>query len=135
MRRPTALLLILPALIFFCTQPASAGPSKSGRAIASAKVDTGGAFLVSFGGSKTKSASVSGGGGDVLISFVGKYPKGIQLDDVIVLATARSGLYHVANAYVQSVTPNEIVVGVSTWVSNALAPAPGQAFVAVYLGE
>lgn len=54
---------------------------------------------------------------------------------MIVVATARSGLYQVANAYVQSATPTEIVVGVSTWVSNALVASPGQAFVAVFLGE
>ena len=135
MKSTRAFLLILPVLLVLCVQPADAGPSRSGKAIASAKVDTGAAALFSFGGSMTKSATVSGGGGDVLISFVGRYPKTIDVDQVSVLATARSGAYHVANAFVQSATPTEIVVGVSTWVSNTLAPSSGQAFVAVYLGE
>jgi hypothetical protein len=129
------------ALVFGAAGTALAG---GGQAVAFASVDglsnPTSPTIRAFGGSSTKSATVSlnnpGTPGEVVVAFVGKFPKSITVNDVIPIATAESNDFGVANAYVVSVSKTEIDVDVATWVSSNTATETAEnLFVTLYLGH
>jgi len=133
---------LLPGLV-------SAGPDKTGQAIAFAHVAANGGVL-SFGGKGTTSvAVVHVAAGGYQITFHGHYPSSLTpgppsstANDLIVNATAEGGHFGVANASavtqtapVAAPTKTDIIVDVSTWVSNVLIQVDNGFFVTVYFGQ
>lgn len=110
--------------------------SKKGVAVAFAKADIAAATVLTFGGKGTEAASATGDHfGYADISFTGHYPKNITADQVIVIATAQSADFGVANATVLSASPTELVIRVYGWSSASLAYSGEKVFVSVLLGR
>ena len=111
--------------------------SKSGAAIAYARVSIEHGSLLSFGGKGTTFAAIAGADqtGFVEVRFDGKFPKDLTVDQVIPVATADLGNFGVANASVESANPTQIIVFVSCWRSNTAAPLTNNVNFAVYLGR
>ncbi len=118
------------------TSPAQAtvDMSKKGGSIAYAKLSVATGSVVAFGGKGTAQAS-SSGGGFWTVTFTGKYPEDITADHLILQSSCQSFDYGVANSYVQSASPTEIVVGIYCWKSDTLLPDGGDAFVNVFFGR
>ena len=125
--------VILAAMV----QPAVAGPAKTGKSVAFASVDTGTGMLATFGGKGTTSATSSAGLGPgcALVNFVGRYPRTITPNQIVLEATAQTGDFGVASAQAGTVSPTEIDIQVCSWVSNTLSGSPEQVFVNVFIGN
>jgi hypothetical protein len=111
--------------------------SKSGAAVAYAKASIGAGSLLSFGGKGTTSAFITDADqtGFVEVTFNGKFPKGLTVDQVIPTATADIGNFAVANALVEIANSTQIVVFASCWRSTTGAPLTNNVSFAVYLGR
>ena len=111
--------------------------SKSGVAVAFAKLNIGTASVLTFGGKGTTSAVVSDGDSNsfVDVTFTGKYPKGITTTQVVINASAESSDYGVANAIATSANSTQLVIEVSGWVSDTKALNGETVFVSVFLGQ
>ncbi|HUI05957.1 MAG TPA: hypothetical protein VL486_03015 [Verrucomicrobiae bacterium] len=110
--------------------------SKSGVAVAYAKAYIGGPTLLSYGGKGTTSAAITDSDTNsfVNITFTGKYPKDLTLDEVIVNTPCQSLDYGVANGNVVSATSTQIDVEVYGWVSESGAANGETVFVTLFLG-
>jgi len=129
-------LLLFPWIV--SAVPNSA--SKSGTAVAFAKVDLGAGTLLAFGGKGTKTAEIDDGLVFTYIDvrFTGKYPKNLVSNQVILNATAQSSTgvgYGVANATVLTVSSTELLVRVFGWKSDNLNTGAMQLFLTVFIGE
>lgn len=137
-----AALVMVVAMWKSGTVTASSGPkpssaSKSGAAVAFAKASISSQSVLSFGGKGTTAAVASGGDSNAFVDvkFTGKYPKDITTSQVIINATAESSDFGVANAFVVSASPTQLVIEVSGWVStNANSNTGETVFMSVYLG-
>ena len=113
--------------------------SKSGAAVAYAKVSTHTQSIQTFGGKGTTGAVVTDGDVDdwVQVTFIGKYPKDITTDQVIVNVTAEAnGDWAVANAQVYDANPTQLVVDVYSWISTNVDMYVGEnMFISVFLGQ
>lgn len=114
--------------------------SKSGAAVAFAKVRLDSGAILTFGGKGTKTAEMSDflANGFVDIKFVGKYPKDLSSDQVILHATAQSSTgvnFGVANAMVLNATPTELLIRVYGWKSDTLALGAMRLFLTAFIGE
>jgi hypothetical protein len=111
--------------------------SKSGAAVAYAKVDLLAGSLLSFGGKGTTSAVISDSSVSnwVDVTFTGKYPKDVTEDQVIINATCQSDDYGVANAQVISVSSSQLVIEVYGWVSDTEESNGEKVFFTVFLGQ
>lgn len=135
-------LVLVAAMLKSGTVRASSGPkrssaSKSGAAVAYAKASISSQSILSFGGKGTAAAVASGGDSNsfVDVKFIGRYPKDITASQVIINTTAESSDFGVANAFVVSASPTQLVIEVSGWVStNANSNTGETVFMSVYLG-
>ena len=132
-----ALAIGLAAAAALAAAPAAwaSGASKSGAAIAQARVNGSTGAVQAFGGKGTISALSSGSGGFYFVTFNGHYPADITSSKVILQTTCNSGAYGVSNAYVSSATPTQINVGVYCWTSSTLTYVSNDMFVNVYAGQ
>jgi hypothetical protein len=110
--------------------------AKSGKAIATARIDGFTPSIVTFGGSKTKAATVAKlGAGDYQVTFTGNYPKGINANSLILNSTAESSIFAVSNAVVDSASSATLVIEVSTFDPFLEDDEDNNCFVAVYFGD
>lgn len=111
--------------------------SKSGVAVAYAKASIGTGSLLSFGGKGTTIAFITEADqtGSLQVTFNGKYPKDLTLDQVIPCATTDNGNFAVANASIDIANSTQIVVFVTCWRSTNGTPQTNNVSFAVYLGR
>ena len=111
--------------------------SKSGAAVAFAKVNLYTGSLLAFGGKGTATATLSAtdSNGWAEVTFTGKYPKDISADQVIITATCQTYNYGVANAYVSSVSSTQLVIGVYGWKSDTTSYQGDSVFFSVFIGQ
>jgi hypothetical protein len=131
------LLLVVASSLATAAVPAHAGPATTGAAIGFARVNLGDGTVAAFGGKGTKSVSTGPTGGPGLaVSFVGKFPKDLTPDQVIVQATAEAfeGNLAVANAVVSFATKDQVIVNVNGWLAGTSTPVDGYVFLTVYSG-
>lgn len=135
---------ILPILALVLTPwIASAVPnsaSRSGAAVAMAKVDIGAGTLLAFGGKGTKTSEINDSllNTYVDIRFTGKYPKGLNPNQITLNVTAQSSTgvgYGVANAEVLNASSTELLIRVWGWKSSDLNVGGMQLFVTAFIGE
>jgi hypothetical protein len=90
----------------------------------------------SFGGNGTIEATITTHSvGYYQIAFAGNYVDTMAPDRLTVLATARSGSFVVANAFVNGANATSIEVGVYSFTSGDQTPADEEVHVAVLLGQ
>ena len=130
-------VVISAALLLGSALPAAAGPSKNGKAVAYAKVNLNTPQVLSFGGAKITAAAATdaGGPGNAYVTFTGKFPTGVTMDQVILQATCESGLYCVANAEVVGVTATTLQVYLAGFVSSSEVNLGNNAFLTVFIGQ
>ena len=111
--------------------------SKSGDAVAYARARIGTGSLATFGGKGTISAFITGADqtGFVEVTFYGKYPKDLTVDQVTTVAMASRGNFGVANADVVVANSTQLVVDATCWRSDTGAALTNNVFFAVYLGR
>jgi hypothetical protein len=130
-------LFVVVAVAWGAVKPSA--QSKGGAAVAFAKANIAQSLVNGFGGKGTTFAQVSDvnvGQGEIELTFTGKYPKDITADTVIVNVTPEISVAScVANAFVNSASPTEIVIRVNVWRSDSLTPVAGGVFVTVYVGQ
>ncbi len=108
--------------------------SAAPNAIAFAHISSNGS-VASFGGTKTKSASVSRvATGDYRITFNGSYGD-VTLINVIPVSTAESGTFAVSNAVVDSANKKQIVIDVFTFDPESETNENNDCFVVVFHGN
>ncbi len=125
------------AMLIPSPRAVAADSSRSGAAVAFAKVDLSDGSLKTFGGKGTKSASVTSTNSpnSVEVTFVGNYSKTITADKVVINATCESDDYGVANAYVSGVSPTNISIVVYGWVSDTEVANGEKVFFSVFVGR
>ena len=139
MKKLVSTVTICAVVAMFAPSPlAIAGsPSKSGAAVAFAKVNLGTGNLVTFGGKGTKSASITDTdiGSYAEVTFTGKYPKDVTTDQIVINATCESDNYGVANAFAVSATSTQLVIGVYGWESDTQTYQGDRVFFTVFIGQ
>jgi hypothetical protein len=112
-----------------------ASTSKSGVAIACAKVNIATASVLGFGGKCTTAAVASGGDSNAytFVTFTGKYPKDISTNNVIINLTTKANNYGVANGYIWTANATQLVIEVDGWISDTLAAGNETVFLTVFV--
>lgn len=136
-------LMVVAAVVVWgagAAKVAAAKPSsqsKSGIAVAYAKVDIADEVLLSFGGKGTTAAEVTFGDSNsfAIVQLTGKYPKDITSDQVIVSATAEFDCFCVATAGVLSANPTQLLVEADSFRSATQDGVGGNVYLTVYLGH
>jgi len=116
--------------------------SKSGTAVAFAKVNLSVPELTAFGGKGTQSASIllpeSLSGEYATVVFQGRYPKETTADLIIATATAIKGSAApttFSNLEVVSASPTEIKLRVYGWVAATASPSGNTVFVTAFVAQ
>jgi hypothetical protein len=134
---------VLPALLLgLATSAGALDRSRTGAAVAFARINGGTGAVKAFGGKGT-TAAIGGaalrtcptGDSSYEVTFTGRYPDPISADQIIINSTSDWGLWGVTNARVISASPTTIVVGVSEWRSNDQFCLDNDLFVSVYIGR
>jgi hypothetical protein len=108
---------------------------KSGKALGYASIDGFTGTIRAFGGYGTKAASVTVVGlGGYEITFTGHFPPQVTANTTIVIATAESKIFAVANAEVISASPKSITVVVATFDPFGEFMEDNNCFVVVFFG-